>query len=399
MNIQTAKRLETVEEYYFSKKLREVRKLVASGKPVLNMAIGSPDLDPPKEVVQAIQEAVLVDGAHKYQSYQGLPEFREAIADFYNAKYQVSLNPKDEILPLIGSKEGIMHISLAYLNKGDEVLVPNPGYPTYSAVTNLVGAKPIFYDLVENNGWEPDFHTLSKKDLTKVKIMWVNYPNMPTGASGDVQLFKKMIDFAKKHSILLVKDNPYSFILNDNPVSILSVEGAKEVALELNSLSKTFNMAGWRVGMVSGSSDKIEAILKVKSNMDSGMFQGIQRGAIAALRISNGWYDKMNAIYKERRTLIWELVNLLGCSYDKTAKGMFVWAKLPEGTDAVEFIDTVLYENDIFIAPGDIFGSNGEGYIRFSLCVTKENIKEAIGRLHKTELPLVTKDMINQNCN
>ncbi|MBG6131355.1 aspartate/methionine/tyrosine aminotransferase [Aquimarina sp. EL_43] len=399
MSIQTAKRLETVEEYYFSKKLREVRELVASGKPVLNMAIGSPDLDPPKEVVQAIQEAVLVDGAHKYQSYQGLPELREAIADFYSAKYQVSLNPKDEILPLMGSKEGIMHISLAYLNEGDEVLVPNPGYPTYSAVTNLVGAKPIFYDLVENNGWEPDFHSLSKRDLSKVKIMWVNYPNMPTGASGDVELFKKMIDFAKKHSILLVKDNPYSFILNDSPTSILSIEGAKEVALELNSLSKTFNMAGWRVGMVSGSSDKIEAILKVKSNMDSGMFQGIQRGAIAALRISNGWYDKMNAIYKERRILIWELVDLLGCSYDKTAKGMFVWAKLPEGTDAVEFIDTILYENDIFIAPGDIFGSNGKGYIRFSLCVTKENIKEAIGRLHKTELPLATKSMINQNCN
>ncbi len=399
MSIQTAKRLETVEEYYFSKKLREVRGLVASGKPVLNMAIGSPDLDPPKEVVQAIQEAVLVDGAHKYQSYQGLPELREAIADFYSAKYQVFLNPKDEILPLMGSKEGIMHISLAYLNEGDEVLIPNPGYPTYSAVTNLVGAKPIFYDLVENNRWEPDFHSLSKRDLSKVKIMWMNYPNMPTGASGNVELFKKMIDFAKKHSILLVKDNPYSFILNDSPTSILSIEGAKEVVLELNSLSKTFNMAGWRVGMVSGSSDKIEAILKVKSNMDSGMFQGIQRGAIAALRISNGWYDKMNVIYKERRTLIWELADLLGCSYDKTAKGMFVWAKLPEGTDAIKFIDTILYENDIFIAPGDIFGSNGKGYIRFSLCVTKENIKEAIGRLCKTESALATKDMINQKCN
>ncbi|PKV49649.1 aspartate/methionine/tyrosine aminotransferase [Aquimarina sp. MAR_2010_214] len=398
MSIQTAKRLETVEEYYFSKKLREVRELVASGKPVLNMAIGSPDLDPPKEVVQAIQEAVLVDGAHKYQSYQGLPELREAIADFYSAKYQVSLNPKNEILPLMGSKEGIMHISLAYLNKGDEVLIPNPGYPTYSAVTNLVGAKPVFYDLIEDNGWEPDFHSLSKKDLSKVKIMWVNYPNMPTGASGDVVLFKKMIDFAKKHSILLVKDNPYSFILNDSPTSILSIEGAREVSLELNSLSKTFNMAGWRVGMVSGSSDKIEAILKVKSNMDSGMFQGIQRGAIAALRISNDWYDKMNAIYKERRTLIWELVNLLGCSYDKTTKGMFVWAKLPEGVDAIEFIDTILYENDIFIAPGDIFGSNGKGYIRFSLCVTKENIKEAIGRFSKTELPLM-KNITNQNYN
>ncbi|MBQ0735051.1 pyridoxal phosphate-dependent aminotransferase [Aquimarina celericrescens] len=384
MSIQTAKRLETVEEYYFSKKLREVRELAASGKPVLNMAIGSPDLDPPEEVVKAIQEAVVVDGAHKYQSYQGLPELRQAIADFYADKYVVNLNPETEILPLMGSKEGIMHISLAYLNEGDEVLIPNPGYPTYASVTNLVGAKPIFYDLVEENDWAPDFHSLSKMDLSKVKIMWINYPNMPTGASGNISMFKKIIDFAKKHSILLVKDNPYSFILNDSPVSILSIEGAKEVALELNSLSKTFNMAGWRVGMVSGSSDKIEAILKVKSNMDSGMFQGIQRGAIAALRISNGWYDKMNAIYEKRRELIWELASLLGCSYDKTAKGMFVWAKLPEGTNAVDFIDTILYKNDIFIAPGDIFGSNGKGYIRFSLCITQENIKEAIKRLQVT---------------
>ncbi len=381
MSIQTAKRLETIEEYYFSKKLREVRGLVASGKPILNMAIGSPDLDPPKEVVQAIQDAVVVDGAHKYQSYQGIPELRLAISKFYNDKYKVSLNPDNEILPLMGSKEGIMHISLAYLNPGDEVLVPNPGYPTYTSVTNLVGAKPVFYDLVEKNGWEPDFHSLSKKDLSKVKIMWVNYPNMPTGASGNVEMFKKMIDFAKKHSILLVKDNPYSFILNDSPLSILSIDGAKEVALELNSLSKTFNMAGWRVGMVSGSADKIEAVLKVKSNMDSGMFQGIQKGAIAALQISDDWFHKMNVIYKKRRELIWELADLLECTYDKTAKGMFVWAKLPEGLDAIDFIDTILYQNDIFIAPGDIFGSNGKGYIRFSLCVTKENIREAINRL------------------
>ncbi len=384
MSIQTAKRLETVEEYYFSKKLREVRGLVASGKPVLNMAIGSPDLDPPAEVIKAIQEAVIVDGAHKYQSYQGIPELRQAIADFYEDKYKVVLNPDNEILPLMGSKEGIMHISLAYLNEGDEVLVPNPGYPTYTSVTNLVGATPIFYDLVEENGWEPDFHSLSKMDLSKVKIMWINYPNMPTGASGNIDMFKKTIEFAKKHSILLVKDNPYSFILNDNPISILSIEGAKEVALELNSLSKTFNMAGWRVGMVSGSVDKIDAILKVKSNMDSGMFQGIQKGAIAALKISNSWYDKMNTIYKERRVLIWELATLLGCTYDKNAKGMFVWAKLPKGIDGMAFIDNILYKNDVFIAPGDIFGSNGKGYIRFSLCVTKENIQEAIKRLQVT---------------
>ncbi|WP_062056179.1 pyridoxal phosphate-dependent aminotransferase [Aquimarina longa] len=396
MKIQTATRLETIEEYYFSKKLREVRELMTSGKPIINMAIGSPDLDPPKEVVQAIQDAVLIEGAHKYQSYQGLPELREAIVDFYNVKYNVTLNAKNEVLPLMGSKEGVMHISMAYLNKGDEVLVPNPGYPTYSAVTNLIGAKPVFYDLVEENGWEPDFHSLSKKDLSKVKMMWINYPNMPTGASGSISLFEKMIDFAKKHSILLVQDNPYSFILNDNPISILSIEGAKEVALELNSLSKTFNMAGWRVGMVSGSSDKIEAILKVKSNMDSGMFQGIQKGAIAALQISSDWYNKMNTIYEERRILIRELATLLGCSYDTTAKGMFIWAKLPKGVDAVEFIDTILYHKDIFIAPGDIFGSNGKGYIRFSLCVTKENIKKAIGRFREKEILSTNNKMVSK---
>ncbi|WP_108802019.1 pyridoxal phosphate-dependent aminotransferase [Aquimarina sp. Aq107] len=381
MSIQTAKRLKTVEEYYFSKKLREVRALAASGKPILNMAIGSPDLDPPKEVVEAIQHAVVLDGAHKYQSYQGIPELREAISKFYENKYKVVLDPENEILPLMGSKEGIMHISLAYLNEGDEVLVPNPGYPTYTSVTNLVGAKPVYYDLVAENEWEPDLKDLAKKDLSKVKIMWVNYPHMPTGANGSIDLFKKLVNFATNHNILLVNDNPYSFVLNDNPISILSVPGAKNVALELNSLSKTFNMAGWRVGMANGSQEKIEAILKVKSNMDSGMFQGIQKGAIAALNISDDWYSKMNTIYKERRKLIWELASILGCNYDKTATGMFVWAKLPKGINAVEFIDTILYENSVFITPGDIFGSNGEGYIRFSLCVTKENIKEAIKRL------------------
>ncbi len=381
MSIQTAKRLESVEEYYFSKKLREVRALAASGKPILNMAIGSPDLDPPKQVIKAIQEAVEVDGAHKYQSYQGIPEFRKAIADFYMNKYKVLLDPATEILPLIGSKEGIMHISMAYLNEGDEVLVPNPGYPTYTSVTKLVGANPIAYDLVASNGWEPDFKTLSEKDLSKVKIMWVNYPHMPTGASGNTMLFNKLIAFAKKNDILLINDNPYSFVLNDTPTSILSIEGAKEVALELNSLSKTFNMAGWRVGMVNGSKDKIEAILKVKSNMDSGMFQGIQKGAIAALTIAGDWYKDMNLIYKERRELIWELATQLDCTFDKTTTGMFVWAKLPDGIDAMKFIDTILYDNSVFITPGNIFGTRGEGYIRFSLCVPKENIKEAISRL------------------
>lgn len=380
MNIQTANRLETVEEYYFSRKLREVRHMIASGKPVLNIAIGSPDLDPPTEVISAIKNAVETEGAHKYQSYQGLPELRQAVADFYAKNYKVNLNPDHEILPLMGSKEGIMHISLAYLNEGDEVLIPNPGYPTYTSVTKLVGAKPVFYDLVESNNWEPDFHSLSKSDLSKVKIMWVNYPHMPTGASGSAELFKKLIAFAKKHSILLVNDNPYSFVLNNSPTSILSIDGAKDIALELNSLSKTFNMAGWRVGMVSGDSEKIEAILKVKSNMDSGMFQGIQKGAIAALNISDDWFQKMNTIYEKRRVLIWKLATQLGCVFDKNATGMFVWAKLPEHVNAIEFIDRMLYQNNIFITPGDIFGSNGKGYIRFSLCVSEEKITEAINR-------------------
>ncbi|MFC5047123.1 pyridoxal phosphate-dependent aminotransferase [Aquimarina hainanensis] len=380
--MQTAKRLETVEEYYFSTKLREVRALAAAGKPILNMAIGSPDLAPPKEVIESIQESLYQEGAHKYQSYQGLPELRKAMADFYQNKYAVSLDPNHEILPLMGSKEGIMHISMAYLNEGDEVLVPNPGYPTYTSVTKLVGAKPLFYDLNEAGGWEPDLDFLEKKyNLSKVKIMWVNYPHMPTGAAGSKELFEKLIRFAKKHAILLVNDNPYSFVLNESPLSILSVDGAKEVALELNSLSKTFNMAGWRIGKVMGAKEKIEAILKVKSNMDSGMFQGIQRGAITALHLSEEWYHSMNAIYNERRKLIWSLASSLGCTYDINATGMFVWAKLPKGVDAVDFIDRILYENSIFITPGDVFGSNGKGYIRFSLCINEESIKEAMKRL------------------
>ena len=270
----TAKRLETVKEYYFSKKLREVRSLAEQGKSIINMAIGSPDLPPPASVLKAITEAVQVEGAHKYQSYQGLPELRNAIVDFYEEQYEVSLDANTQVLPLMGSKEGIMHISMAYLNEGDQVLIPNPGYPTYSSVTELVGAESVTYDLDHKNNWYPDLEALEKQDLSKVKLMWINYPHMPTGAKASKELFVQLIAFAKKHQILLINDNPYSFVLNDEPISILSIEGAKEVAIELNSLSKTFNMAGWRVGMVLGSSEKIEAILKVKSNMDSGMFQG-----------------------------------------------------------------------------------------------------------------------------
>jgi LL-diaminopimelate aminotransferase len=378
--IQPAKRLDTVQEYYFSKKLREVRSLAAAGKPIINMGIGSPDLQPPTKVLKAIQGSLSDVNAHKYQSYQGLPELRNAIATFYKNKFSVDVNPENEVLPLMGSKEGIMHISMAFLNEGDQVLIPNPGYPTYTSVTKLVGAIPFFYDLSAANNWQPNFEELEKQDVSRVKIMWVNYPHMPTGTNATLETFEKLVAFGKKHQILIINDNPYSFILNDNPISILKVEGAKDIALELNSLSKTFNMSGWRVGMALGNVTYINEILKVKSNMDSGMFYGIQKGAIEALQLSDDWFLDQNKIYAERRALIWQLADKLGTTYDKNTTGLFVWAKIPEGKKAAEVTDAVLYDKDIFITPGTIFGSQGEGYIRFSLCVTSEVIKEAIGR-------------------
>ena len=379
--MKAAKRLDTVQEYYFSKKLREVRALLAAGKPIINMGIGSPDLQPPPAVIEAIQQAVLQEGAHKYQSYQGLPAFREAVADFYQKNYQVAVNPENEILPLMGSKEGILHISMAFLNKGDKVLIPNPGYPTYTSVTNLVEAVPVFYDLTSEHNWEPNFKQLEQKDLSNVKLMWVNYPHMPTGAKATENLFKKLIAFGKKHQLLIINDNPYSFVLNNNPLSILSIDGAKETAIELNSLSKSFNMAGWRVGMLLGATPILEEVLKVKTQMDSGMFYGIQQGAIAALKVSSGWFENMNEIYQKRRKLIWQIAEALDCTFDKNTSGMFVWAKIPAGKKAENIVDDLLYKHHIFIAPGTIFGSKGEGYIRFSLCVPEEKIKEALDRL------------------
>ncbi|MFS4456524.1 pyridoxal phosphate-dependent aminotransferase [Maribacter sp. 2304DJ31-5] len=379
--IRTADRLQTVQEYYFSKKLREVKALMAQGKPIINMGIGSPDLAPSDAVIASIQNAVLENGAHQYQSYQGLPELRSEIASFYRDKFRVTIDAMTEILPLMGSKEGIMHISLAFLNEGDEVLIPNPGYPTYTSVTKLVGAREKYYDLTEANGWFPDIDALEKEDLGKVKLMWLSYPHMPTGARASVEQFKKLVTFAKRNHILLVNDNPYSFVLNNDPRSILNIAGAMDVCLELNSLSKTFNMAGWRVGFVLGNQEHMNAVLKVKSNMDSGMFYGIQKGAITALASSDAWYEGLNKIYRKRKELLCQLADKLNCTYDKDAVGMFLWAKLPEGiASAEQFIDEILYEKDIFITPGTIFGSNGEGYIRFSLCVTEEKIKEAINR-------------------
>ena len=375
--ITTANRLNDVKEYYFSTKLREVRSLIDQGKPIINLGVGSPDLQPSQEVVNALKNA----DVHGYQSYQGLPELRQGLVEFYQKYYNVSLQFEDEVLPLMGSKEGILHISMAYLNEGDEVLIPNPGYPTYASVTKIVQAKPVFYELVEENSWYPDFEALEKLDLSMVKLMWVNYPHMPTGSTPSDDLFKKLIAFAKKNKILIINDNPYSFILNSDPKSILAYEGAKEVAIELNSLSKTFNLAGWRVGMVVGSSKYLNNILKVKSNMDSGMYYGIQQGAITALNLSNSWFDQMNNIYRKRRQIIWKICDQINCTYDKNSVGLFVWAKIPNGKSSNELTDELLYQHDVFITPGTVFGSNGEGYIRFSLCVKEEIIQEVLTRI------------------
>lgn len=379
--IQFANRLQTVQEYYFSKKLQEVRQLISEGKPIINIGIGSPDLQPPASVLKAIQDSLLDTGAHSYQSYQGLPEFRQAVSNFYQNNYKVNINPTNEVLPLMGSKEGIMHISLAFLNEGDQVLIPNPGYPTYSSVTNLLGGEPVFYDLCEATNWQPDFEVLEKLDTSTIKLMWVNYPHMPTGAKAFKETFQKLIDFGKKHNIVIVNDNPYSFILNEHPQSILQIEGAKDIAIELNSVSKSFNMAGWRVGMLLGKPEFLTEVLKVKTQMDSGMFYGIQKGATKALELNKDWFTQLNNTYKKRQKLVFELAEKLGCTYDKNTSGMFVWCKLPKGKTSEEMIDELLYSKHIFAAPGTIFGSQGEGYIRFSLCVPEDKITEAITRL------------------
>jgi LL-diaminopimelate aminotransferase len=379
--IQVADRLQTVAEYYFSKKLREVNQLAAEGKPIINMGIGSPDLLPHHSVIDAIKDAMFEAKAHEYQSYQGLPELRKCMQKFYASNFSISNELNLDFLPLMGSKEGIMHIALAFLNNGDEVLLPNPGYPTYASVTEIVQAKPVYYNLTDENNWHPNFDEIERQDLSKVKMMFVNYPHMPTGATANFELYEKLIEFGKSHKILIVNDNPYSFVLNDNPMSIFQIDGAIDIALELNSLSKTFNMAGWRVGMVCGNKLLLDSILKIKSNMDSGMFYGIQKGAIAALQLGKDWFTSQNEIYTRRRNLIFELALKLNCQLDRKSVGMFVWAKLPNGIDAEVFIDELLYQKHLFVAPGIIFGSNGRNYIRFSLCVPEEKIKEAIDRI------------------
>lgn len=384
--ISKANRLQQVEEYYFSHKLREVRQRMADGNPVINIGIGSPDLDPPLAVSRAMQHALEQLHIHGYQSYQGLPELRESMAAFYKKYYGVKLDPKDEILPLMGSKEGILHISMAFLNAGDQVLIPNPGYPTYTSVTRLVEADPVYYELKEETNWFPDLEALAKTDLSKVKLMWVNYPHMPTGSKPTEVLFAELVGFAKEHKLLIINDNPYSFVLNDNPLSILSIAGSKEVAMELNSLSKTFNMAGWRVGMVLGAAGHLTSVLQVKSNMDSGMFYGIQQGAIAALQSDDQWFSNLNSVYKKRREIAWKIADVLNCTYEKDTSGLFVWAKLPGGKSAEQSADELLYTYNVFLAPGTIFGSQGEGYIRISLCVPEEKLQEVLSRIEKNQV-------------
>ena len=380
--IERASRINYIEEYYFSKKLKEVFSLEKQGKPIINMGIGSPDIPPDRQVINALKKSLSHPKASMYQSYQGLPELRKAISNFYKNNYNVTVDFSSEVLPLLGSKEGIMHISMAFLNKGDQVLIPNPGYPTYSSVTKILEAEPVFYDLVEENNWQPDWKYLESIDSNKIKLMWLNYPNMPTGAKTDLNTLDRLIDWAKSRKIILVNDNPYSFILNDNPISILSRKGAFEVCLELNSLSKTFNMAGWRVGMLLGNKNYIKDVVKIKSNMDSGMFYGIQIGAIASLNLKKDWFKSLNEIYFKRREKVFELAKKLNTSFDKNISGLFVWAKLNEDVKSSEkFIDRILYEHNIFITPGSIFGSNGDRFIRLSLCVEEKIIEEAINRL------------------
>jgi aspartate/methionine/tyrosine aminotransferase len=383
MNWTLSNRLEGIGEYYFATKLREIAELNKAGKQIINLGIGSPDLPPHPDVIKTLQEEAAKDNVHAYQSYNGSPVLREAIAEWYKKYYEVdNIDPAKEILPLLGSKEGIMHICMTYLNQGDQVLIPNPGYPTYTSAVKLAGGTPLYYELTAENNWAPDFDSLEKSDLSKVKLMWVNYPQMPTGQQPNKSLFEKLVAFGKQHHILICHDNPYAFILNDHPESLLAVEGAKEVVIELNSLSKSQNMAGWRVGMLIAGEDRVNEILRFKSNMDSGMFLPVQLAAAKALSLDQSWYDSVNKIYTERREKVFELLDLLDCTFSKTQVGMFVWAKIPAiYKDGYALSDKVLYDANVFITPGGIFGTAGNNYIRVSLCGSMEKFNEAINRV------------------
>lgn len=380
--IETAKRIQSIEEYYFSKKLAEVRSLDTPKRKVINLGIGSPDMAPAKSVIDALSASAHQPTSHGYQSYKGIPEFRRSIADFYNRIYDVILDPETMILPLMGSKEGILHISLAFLNEGDEVLIPDPGYPTYASVTKLVGAKLRTYSLKEDLNWGIDQEELQQQDLSKVKIMWVNFPHMPTGRIASRDELQALVNLARKHNFLIINDNPYSLILNDKPISILSTEGATEVALELNSLSKSHNMAGWRLGWVAGRKEYIDAVLRVRSNMDSGMFLSLQHAAVEALKNDEKWFAELNAIYASRKAWAHKILDTLSCTYSPNQSGLFVWAKVSQGiADVEQWIDQILYGAKVFITPGFVFGEAGKRYIRISLCASEQQLKEAHERI------------------
>ena len=384
MKVNQASRLNAVKEYYFSKKLKEIAALKKEGRDIINLGIGNPDLPPSERVRTTLHVESWDETQHGYQSYRGAPALRNAISDWYKKYYQVELDAENEVLPLIGSKEGIMHISMSFLEKGDEVLVPNPGYPAYRTASMLAGATIVDYELDEKNNWLPDLKALETKDLSRVKVMWVNYPNMPTGAAGSVEFFQKLVAFAKRNNILIVNDNPYSFILRKKPMSLLSIEGAKEVAMELNSLSKSHNMAGWRVGMLLGKQEWISTVMKFKSNMDSGMFLPLQLGAVEALNNPPSWYENLNAIYEKRQKEAFKIMDALNCIYQKDQGGMFVWAKIPSSyKDAFELSDQVLEGAEVFVTPGGIFGSQGNQYLRISLCNKVEVFQECLSRIGK----------------
>ena len=384
-NIKPAERLSLVSEYYFSRKLKEVAQMNAEGKDIISLAIGSPDMPPSKQTIQTLCEVASRPDTHGYQPTMGTPELRKAMADFYKRWYGVDLNPATEIQPLIGSKEGILHVTLAFVNPGEEVLVPNPGYPTYTSLSKILGAKVVNYDLMENNGWQPDFEQLEKMDLSRVKLMWTNYPNMPTGGNARMETYERLVDFARKHNIVVVNDNPYSFILNDKPMSLLQVEGAKDCCIEFNSMSKSHNMPGWRVGMCATNPTFISWILKIKSNIDSGTFRGIQLAAAAALSNDEEWHHEANIeTYSRRRKYAEQIMDALGCKYDPNQVGMFLWGRIPDiYSNCEELTERVLHEARVFITPGFIFGSKGERYVRISLCAKEEKIQAALERIEK----------------
>ena len=384
INIQPAQRLSLVQEYYFSRKLKEVAQLNAQGLDIVSLAIGSPDMPPSKRTIDKLCEVAANPNAHGYQPTMGTPELRQAMAAFYKKWYGVELNPNTEIQPLIGSKEGILHTTLAFVNPGDEVLVPNPGYPTYTSLSKILGAKVVNYNLLENNGWQPDFEGLEQMDLSRVKLMWTNYPNMPTGGAAQMKTYERLVAFARKHNIVVVNDNPYSFILNEKPLSLLQVPGAKDCCIEFNSMSKSHNMPGWRVGMCCTNATFISWILKIKSNIDSGTFRGIQLAAAEALQHNDAeWHHEANInTYLRRRKIAEEIMTTLGCTFDPNQVGMFLWGKIPEKYNNVEDLtERVLHEARVFITPGFIFGTNGERYIRISLCAKDDKIREALQRI------------------